>query len=105
MKKRRGPVWTDEYKEEYFKSEKVQAHLVNFLEMSKQPKSEAQKAKMSQAAKGRAKSEQHRHNMAESHKFRQAVRREVLASNPDTPESEVWEIVRSKIKNNDFSPS
>lgn len=103
--KRRGPVWTDEYREEFYKREKVQAHMKNFIEMSKQPKSEAQKLKMSESAKGRAKSEQHRHNMAESHKFRQAVRREVLASNPDTPESEVWSIVRTKIKNNDFSPT
>lgn len=93
--KRIGYTWNDEYRKQFFESAKVQAHLNDFIAQAKQPKSPETREKMSRAKLGKPKSDQHKANMAEAHKFRQSLKKEIVAKNPELPASQVWQIVRS----------
>lgn len=95
----KGFVWSDEQKEKYFSSEKVQAHQENFQQMSRGPKPEAQREKMSLAKKGRKYSEEHRAHMAETQRFRHALKKEIQIKYPRLTPDKVWEMVREEMKN------
>lgn len=95
--KRISYQWNDEYREQFYKSEKVQKHLADFIEQAKQPKSQETKDKMSAAKEGVSKSKEHRANMSETHKFRNSLRREIIAQNPDLPKDAVWSKVREEM--------
>lgn len=56
----KGTTWTDEYRERYYSSPKVQSHLEKFKVVVSQPKSEEQKKKMSLAKLGKPLSEEHK---------------------------------------------
>lgn len=91
---RRGYTWNDEYREQFYKSEKVQAHLSEFVAQASLPKSPETREKMRLAKLNKPKTAEHKANMAETHKFRQALKREVIAKNPDLPVKQVWDLVR-----------
>lgn len=93
-----GYTWNDEFREEYFKSEKVQQNLERFVEMVRCPKPEAQRAKMSQAKKGRKYSDEHRAHMSETQRFRQALKKEIQTLHPDLPAEAVWKRVKEEMK-------
>lgn len=94
----KGFTWNEEYRKKYYSSERVQAHLEQFLDMVSQPKPPEQRAKMSAAKKGRKYSEQHRQNMSEAQKFRQALRKEFETQQPDLPREEIWALVKERIE-------
>ena len=94
----KGVSWNDEYRKKFYSSEKVQAHLETFIEQAKQPKTVEQREKMSIAKRGRTYSEQHKHNMSEAQKFRQALRKEIEANDPQLPREQVWIKVREESK-------
>jgi hypothetical protein len=91
---RKGYTWDEKYKEEFYKSEKVQAHLKVFIEQASKPKTKEHKEKLSEAKVGRKYSDEHKSRMAESQKFRQAVKREILATNPTITPEELWQQVK-----------
>ena len=93
----KGVSWNDEYRKKFYSSEKVQGHLESFIEQAKQPKTDEQKAKMSVAKLGRKYSDEHKHNMSEAQKFRQALRKDIEASQPDLPPELIWSEVRARI--------
>lgn len=95
--KRISYQWNDEYREQFYKSEKVQEHLKDFIAQAKQPKSQATKDKMSAAKAGVSKSKDHRKNMSETHKFRNSLRRDILARDPSIPKDQVWNLVREEM--------
>lgn len=94
-------IWNEEYRKKYYSSDKVKAHLDRFVEQASKPKTESQKIKMSIAKTGRKYSDQHKQNMSETQKFRQNLRREIEASQPDLPSNLVW----SEVKNRMYSES
>jgi len=91
---RLGYTWNDEYRKQFFNSPKVQAHLADFVAQASQPKSPAQREKMRLASLGRKKSDQHKANMSEAHKFRYSLKKEIQAKNPELPIDKVWDLVR-----------
>jgi hypothetical protein len=95
--KRIGYTWNEEYRKRFYDSPKVQEHLSEFIELAKQPKSPETKQKMSLAKQGKPKSAEHRANMAEAHKFRQSLKRELISKNPELPIEKVWDLVRSEM--------
>jgi hypothetical protein len=97
--KRIGYTWNDEYRKQFFASPKVQAHLSEFVAQASLPKSPQTREKMSQAKLGRKYSDQHKANMAETQKFRHALKREVLEKNPELPIDKVWDLVRMEMMN------
>jgi hypothetical protein len=92
--KRIGYTWNDEYREQFWSSPKVQAHLNDFIAQAKQPKSPETREKMRAAKLGKPKSAEHKANMSEAHKFRQSLKKEIVAKNPELPASQVWDLVR-----------
>lgn len=94
----KGFTWNEEYRKRFYSSEKVQAHLETFIQQASQPKTADQKEKMSRAKQGRKYSEQHRQNMSEAQKFRQALRKEIETQQPDLPKEAIWDLVRSRIE-------
>jgi len=97
--KRIGYTWNDEYRKQFFESPKVQAHLAEFIERAKQPKSPETREKMSRAKLGKAKSAEHKARLSESHKFRQSLRRDIETLHPDLPEHTIWTMVREEMSN------
>lgn len=95
----KGFSWNEEYKKNYYASEKVQENLKSFIEKAKQPKSDETKQKMSIAKSGRKYSEEHKANMAETHRFRNVLRKDIQAAEPNLPKDLVWEKVREKMNN------
>lgn len=91
---RLGYTWNDEYRKQFFDSPKVQAHLADFVAQASLPKTPEQREKMRQAKLGKPKTPQHKANMSEAHKFRQSLKKEIVAKNPELPVSEVWDLVR-----------
>jgi biopolymer transport protein ExbB/TolQ len=96
----KGYTWNDEYRKKFYESDKVKDHLEKFIEQASKPKTEQQKAKMSAAKLGRKFSDEHKQNMSEAQKFRNALRKEILEQEPQLAKSEVWIKVR-EIKEND----
>lgn len=96
--KRTGYTWNDEYREHFFKSERVQAHLKDFIEQAKQPKTDDQKEKMRMAKLGKPKTEQHRQRMSEVHKFRQDLKKQFQQQHPEKPVEEIWGLVRETME-------
>lgn len=94
---RKGYTWTEEYKEKFYSSPKVKSHLEKFSEAAKLPKTEDQKAKMSEAKKGRKYSDEHKARMAETHKFRNELRRKFEEANPDLDKESIWGLVNKDI--------
>lgn len=94
----KGVSWNEEYRKKFYASEKVQSHLKDFVAQASQPKSDEQKQKMSIAKRGRKYTEEHRHNMSEAQKFRQALRKEIESTHPELMPEQVWEEVRYRIE-------
>lgn len=94
----KGITWNDEYRKKFFSSDKVKDHLSKFIEQASLPKTDETKAKMSVAKTGRKYSEEHKNNMAETHKFRNALRKEIQASQPSLSKEEVWSEVRARME-------
>ena len=94
----KGYTWNDEYRKRFYESEKVKAHLENFVQQASQPKSPDQRAKMSIAKKGRKYSEEHKQNMSEAQKFRQAIRKEIETAQPELPKETIWQLVRERME-------
>ena len=94
----KGYTWDEEYRKKFYSSEKVKAHLEDFIEQAKQPKSPQQKEKMKIAKTGRKYSQQHKDNMAEAQKFRQALSKEIETNQPQLSRNEVWDLVREEMK-------
>lgn len=97
----KGYTWNEEYKKKFYSSEKVKAHLEDFIQQAKQPKSETQKIKMSAAKKGLKYSKEHKDNMSETQRFRQALRKEIETKQPDLSKNEVWNLVRQEMEQHD----
>lgn len=96
-----GFTWSEEYRARYFSSEKVQQNQAAFIARASLPKPPEQRAKMAAAKSGRKFTAEHRANMSESHKFRQAIKREILATTPDLPPKELWDLVRMRMEQAD----
>lgn len=94
-------TWNEEYRSEFAKDEQAANRLAAFIERSKQPKSPETREKMRLAKLNVPKSPEHKANMAETHKFRNALKREVIAKNPDLPVKQVWDLVRLEMANVD----
>jgi len=94
----KGFTWNEEYRKKFYDSEKVKDHLDNFVKQASQPKTEAQKTKMSIAKTGRKYSQEHKDNMSETHKFRQALKKEILTKYPEMPADELWKQVRARME-------
>lgn len=95
--KRTGYTWNQEYREQFYASERVQAHLAEFVEQARLPKSPEQREKMRLAKLGKAKSAEHRARMSEAQKFRHSLKREILSREPQLPIDAVWERVRQEM--------
>ena len=92
----KGYTWPEEYYKKFYESEKVQAHLEKFVTLASQNKPNSQRIKMAQAKVGRKYTEQHKTNMSEAQKFRQALKKDIVAANPDLPSEQVWAMVREQ---------
>lgn len=92
----KGYTWSDEYRTQYYSSDAVQSHLANFIALASQIKPENQRKKMAAAKVGRKYSDQHKHNMSEAQKFRQARKKEIIESNPNLASDQVWAMVREQ---------
>jgi hypothetical protein len=92
----KGYTWTDEYRERFYSSDAVKDHMAKFVALASQNKPESQRIKMSQAKVGRKYTEQHKTNMSEAQKFRQALKKEITETNPGLPSEQVWAMVREQ---------
>ena len=92
----KGYTWSDEYYERFYASDAVQQHLSKFIALSKEKKPESTRIKMSLAKKDRKYSDQHKHNMSETQKFRHALKKEIENENPQLASGEVWAKVREQ---------
>ena len=97
----KGYTWNEEYRKKFFESEAVREHQKKFIEQASQPKSPTQRAKMSIAKKDKKFTQEHKDNMSEAQKFRQALRKEIETNDPQLSKDLVWIKVREQIKQYD----
>jgi biopolymer transport protein ExbB/TolQ len=92
----KGYTWSDEYRERFYSSDAVKQHMAKFIALASQNKPNSQRIKMAQAKVGRKYTEQHKTNMSEAQKFRQALKKDIEATHPDLASDEVWALVRQQ---------
>jgi len=94
----KGFICDEEYREKYFASPKVKEHLEVFIELAKQPKSEAVKLKMSLAKQHVPKTEEHKQNLSLAQKHRHELFRKLKSQCPNMTKEELWAEVKEIIR-------